>query len=193
MKIMREQVSFPPRSLLKVKWDDFPHFTYPWHFHSEFEIVYVLKSSGKRFVADNVEPFNEGDIILEGQSLGLSAGTGVAAGKEHILLFGGDPGIYFNRTERLNNAIEKASGADEEQSLWKEKDEMLSNHPGFSKDILAFNTRTKTWDKLDQISGDSPVTTSAFWWGETIVIPSGEIRPGIRTPKILGFDIEIKK
>lgn len=136
---------------------------------------------------------NECDIISEGKPLGLSAGTGVAAGKEHVLLFGGDPGIYFNRTERLNNAIEKASGADEEQSLWKEKDEMLSNHPGFSKDILAFNTRTKTWDKLNQISGDSPVTTTAFWWGETVVIPSGEVRPGIRTPKILGFDIENKK
>ncbi len=69
MKIMHEQVSFPPRTLLKVKWDDFPHFTFPWHFHSEFEIVYVLKSSGKRFVADSVEPFHEGDISLMGSNL----------------------------------------------------------------------------------------------------------------------------
>jgi hypothetical protein len=29
MKIMHEQVSFAPNSSLKVKWDDFPHFTYP--------------------------------------------------------------------------------------------------------------------------------------------------------------------
>jgi len=69
MKIMHEQVSFPPRTMLKVKWDDFPHFTYPWHFHSEFEIVYILKSSGKRFVADNVEPFREGDLTLLGSFL----------------------------------------------------------------------------------------------------------------------------
>ena len=69
MKIMHEQVSFAPRTLLKVKWDDFPHFTYPWHFHSEFEIVYVLKSSGKRFVADSVESFQEGDITLLGSNL----------------------------------------------------------------------------------------------------------------------------
>jgi AraC-like DNA-binding protein len=69
MKIMHEQVSFPPRAMLKVKWDDFPHFTYPWHFHSEFEIVYVLKSSGKRFVADSIEPFGEGDITLLGSHL----------------------------------------------------------------------------------------------------------------------------
>jgi len=69
MKIMHEQVSFPPRTMLKVKWDEFPHFTYPWHFHSEFEIVYVLKSSGKRFVADSVEPFSEGDLTLIGTNL----------------------------------------------------------------------------------------------------------------------------
>jgi len=69
MKIMHEQVSFAPRTMLKVKWDDFSHFTYPWHFHSEFEIIYVLKSTGKRFVADNVEPFGEGDITLLGSNL----------------------------------------------------------------------------------------------------------------------------
>ena len=69
MKIMHEQVSFAPRTMLKVKWDDFPHFTYPWHFHSEFEIVYVLKSSGKRFVADSIESFQEGDITLMGSNL----------------------------------------------------------------------------------------------------------------------------
>jgi AraC-like DNA-binding protein len=69
MKIMHEQVSFAPRTMLKVKWDDFPHFTYPWHFHSEFEIVYVLKSSGRRFVADSAEPFQEGDITLMGSYL----------------------------------------------------------------------------------------------------------------------------
>lgn len=136
---------------------------------------------------------NEGDIISEGKSLGLSAGTGVAAGEEHILLLGGDPGIFFNRTERLNNAIEKTSEEDEKQKLWQEKDEMLSNHPGFSKDILAFNTRSKTWFKIDQISGESPVTTTAFVWNGAIVIPSGEVRPGIRTPKVIGFNIEIKK
>ncbi len=69
MKIMHEQVSFVPRTMLKVKWDDFPHFTYPWHFHREFEIVYVLKSSGRRFVADSVEPFSQGGITLLGSNL----------------------------------------------------------------------------------------------------------------------------
>jgi cyclically-permuted mutarotase family protein len=135
---------------------------------------------------------NEGDIISEGKLLGLSAGTGIAVGEKHILLFGGDPGIYFNRTERMNAALEKVSG-EEKQKFWNEKDSMLSSHPGFSKDILAFNTRSKVWTKIDQISGDSPVTTTAFLWNGTVVIPSGEVRPGIRTPKVLSFDIQFEK
>ena len=83
MKIMHEQVSFAPRTMLKVKWDDFQHFTFPWHFHSEYEIVYVLKSSGKRFVADSVETFSEGDITLLGSNL-PHFWKSESTGEEHI-------------------------------------------------------------------------------------------------------------
>jgi hypothetical protein len=47
---MHEQVLLPGQSVIKVKWNDFPHFTFPWHFHSEMEILYVMKSEGTRFV-----------------------------------------------------------------------------------------------------------------------------------------------
>jgi cyclically-permuted mutarotase family protein len=151
-----------------------------------YSSVWKYKPSGQKWIS-------EGDILSEGKKLGLSAGTGVAAGSEHILLFGGDPGIFFNRTERLNNAIEKASGEEEKQRLWKEKDEMLSDHPGFSKDILSFNTRSKKWEKIGNLTGESPATTNAFLWNETVVIPSGEVRPGVRTPNVLGIKIEVSR
>lgn len=134
----------------------------------------------------------EGDIISDKKILALSAGTGIAVGSNHIILFGGDPGIFFNRTERLNAALEKVSG-EEKQKLWNEKDSMLTNHPGFSKDLLAFNTLSKTWEKIGQVTGESPVTTTSFLWNGTIVIPSGEIRPGVRTPKVIGVDIQFEK
>lgn len=69
MKIMHEQLSFEGNNSFKVKWDDFPHFTFPWHFHSEFEMVYVIKSFGKRFVADHIEDFEAGDLVLLGNNL----------------------------------------------------------------------------------------------------------------------------
>jgi cyclically-permuted mutarotase family protein len=151
-----------------------------------YSSVWKYKPSVQKWIS-------EGDIISEGKKLGLSAGTGIAAGAKHILLFGGDPGIYFNRTERLNNAIERAFVEEEKQRFWKEKDEMLSNHPGFSKDILSFNTRSKKWEKIGNLTDESPATTTAFRWNETVVIPSGEVRPGVRTPKVIGVEIEVRK
>ncbi len=67
--IMHEQVLIPGGSPIRIKWNDYPHFTYPWHFHSEFEIVLVLKSFGVRFVADTLEKFTEGDLVLVGSQV----------------------------------------------------------------------------------------------------------------------------
>ena len=69
MKLMHEQLNITGNNTIKVKWDDFPHFTFPWHHHNEFEIVYILKSYGKRFVGDNVADFAAGDLVLLGSNL----------------------------------------------------------------------------------------------------------------------------
>jgi len=68
-KIMHEQIDFPGRSAVKVKLQEKPHFTYPWHFHSEYEILYVQDGFGTSFVADNIEEFNSGDLALIGSNL----------------------------------------------------------------------------------------------------------------------------
>lgn len=66
MKLMHEHIDFPGRSTIKVKWRDTPYFTYPWHSHSEFELTYVIKSYGTRYVGDNIEKFGPGDLVLIG-------------------------------------------------------------------------------------------------------------------------------
>ncbi len=66
---MHEQVDFPGQSTIKVKWQDRPHFTYPWHFHSEYEILYVIDGFGTSFVADTIETFSSGDLVLLGSNL----------------------------------------------------------------------------------------------------------------------------
>jgi AraC-like DNA-binding protein len=69
MQILYEQINTDSLNTIKVKWDDFPYFTFPWHYHKEFEIVYVLKSYGKRYVGDSAEDFAEGDLVLLGSNL----------------------------------------------------------------------------------------------------------------------------
>ncbi len=66
---MHEQIDFPGRSAVKVKMREMPHFTYPWHFHTEYELLYVIKGFGTSFVADNIENFEGGDLALLGSNL----------------------------------------------------------------------------------------------------------------------------
>ncbi len=69
MKIMHEHIDFPGLSPVKVKIREMPHFTYPWHFHPEFEILYVIEGTGTSFVADTIEVFESGDLALIGSNL----------------------------------------------------------------------------------------------------------------------------
>ena len=61
--------------------------------------------------------------------------------------------------------------------------EPKSKHPGFPRDILVFDLKTQSLSK----SGEVPfslVTTNAVLWNDQIVIPGGEARPGVRSPKV---------
>lgn len=44
-------------------------FPCPWHYHPEYELVLVLKSSGRRMVGDNIGYFKEGDLVFMGSLL----------------------------------------------------------------------------------------------------------------------------
>jgi len=66
IQLMHEQLNLSTGSPVKIKWCDYDHFKYPLHFHSEYEIVYILKSTGKRFVGNNIEPYADGDLVLLG-------------------------------------------------------------------------------------------------------------------------------
>lgn len=44
-------------------------FPCPWHYHPEYELVLVLKSSGRRMVGDHIGYFKEGDLVFMGSML----------------------------------------------------------------------------------------------------------------------------
>jgi len=49
--------------------EEIPHFTVPWHFHPEIEILYVLKSSGKSYIGDSINNFTEGELCIIGENV----------------------------------------------------------------------------------------------------------------------------
>jgi N-acetylneuraminic acid mutarotase len=61
--------------------------------------------------------------------------------------------------------------------------EPKSKHPGFPRSILAFDTQTQKWSEAGEVPF-SLVTTNAVLWNSQIVIPGGEARPGVRSPKV---------
>ncbi len=126
-----------------------------------------------------------GKLKLARQSVfGLSAGTGLAYGDHAILIFGGDKGAVFNETERLTNAAGKTKSVGKREKLQQQKIKNLTNHPGFCRDVYLFDTLTGVLSLVGEIEGMAQVTTNAFWWNRQIIIPGGEIRPGVRTDKI---------
>lgn len=114
----------------------------------------------------------------------LSAGTGVAYEESKILLFGGDRGTTFSKVEKYQSLISKSVNEKEREKLIRKKNQILASHPGFSKQILSYDIVSGKFQKAGSLSFPAPVTTTAFWWGETVVIPSGEIKAGVRTPAI---------
>jgi cyclically-permuted mutarotase family protein len=115
----------------------------------------------------------------------VSAGTGISSGRSNILLFGGDKGETFSREEKLSVAIKDEKDEQKNNALKAEKIALLEAHPGFTGEVLLYNTVTDTWERTNPLPPGSPVTTTAIKWGNDIVIPSGEIKAGVRTSRIL--------
>ena len=114
----------------------------------------------------------------------VMAGTGFASGANHILVFGGADGKLFMELERLGAAIAQAADEAAAAPLKERQRAILTSHPGFRDDVLAYHTITDTWARIGKLPTPSHVTTIAVRWGERFIVPSGEIRPGIRSPKV---------
>lgn len=66
---MNEQLAISSSSPLRARFYDYQHFTYPWHFHSEYEIIYISESTGTQFVGNSIESYRAGDVLLIGSNL----------------------------------------------------------------------------------------------------------------------------
>jgi len=90
----------------------------------------------------------------------LMAGTAIGFGQSHLFVLGG--------------ATEK---------LFFDADALKDEHPGFIKQSLAYHTITDTWTEAGATPANH-VTTIAVKWGDEIIIPTGEVRPRVRSPKV---------
>ena len=60
-------------------------------------------------------------------------------------------------------------------------------HPGFLHSVMAYDVLTNEWSDFMEIPDEvsPPVTTSTTLLGAQTIIPSGEVKPGIRSPQVV--------
>ncbi len=117
----------------------------------------------------------------------VMAGNAYASGLEFIIFPSGTNGNEFLTLNALNHKIKDLESTNDTLQAKQLKQELvlrLENHEGFSKDVLAFNTITKSIVKISELPY-GVVTAPLVKWGDDVYIISGEISPGIRTPAIL--------
>lgn len=66
--VFKNPDSLLPRRLSITK-KEMPCFDSSWHYHPEYELLYVSRSNGIRFVGDSVSQFSPGDLVLVGPYL----------------------------------------------------------------------------------------------------------------------------
>ncbi len=59
-----EKIPSTPTSSITVKREITPYMDYPWHYHPEYEIIFVEKSYGIRLMGNHIGSFNDGDLMF---------------------------------------------------------------------------------------------------------------------------------
>lgn len=128
------------------------------------------------------------------KGLSVMAGSAAAVGTSEIWLFGGDRGELFLELEKHDLAIAAARAAGknaEVETGLSAKKAIYAKHPGFAREVLAYDTVKNTWRVAAMTPENiSPqVTTIAVKHGNAVLIPSGEIKPGIRTTDVVRVNL----
>lgn len=114
-----------------------------------------------------------------------ASATGLALPDGRLLLFGGNDGRIYNEIETCIIGAVQQSDAKARASFIQRKDSLMQHHPGFCRYILAYDPQLDRWDSIGDMPFASPVNTQAIQVGKRIIIPMGEVRPGLRSTWIL--------
>ncbi len=67
--------------------------------------------------------------------------------------------------------------------------EPKSKHPGFPKRVLSYDAKADQWSVVGETPA-SRATLPTVPWGDLFVIPSGEMKPGVRSPEVWAVGVK---
>ena len=69
MKAKLRHVTTSPDNSFKIKVFEEKEFQAEWHFHPQYELTYMIQSTGIRYVGDSMHSFERGDLVLVGKNV----------------------------------------------------------------------------------------------------------------------------
>lgn len=58
-----------PVHSFSIRHDTLPYFFNKWHYHSDVELIHIIKGEGTQFIGDHISRFSHGDVLLVGSNL----------------------------------------------------------------------------------------------------------------------------
>lgn len=132
---------------------------------------------------------NEGELTINEKSKVLMGASAETMGSMHLIVYGGSDEVLFDQLEHIGLELGQTPNDSIAAKLTAKRDKILNTHPGFSKEIIAYNSITKKWFVYDSVPHKIPVTALSFKKDDEFYIVSGEVSPGIRTPKVRKYTI----
>lgn len=68
-KILNEQLDITPSNPLRIRYYDYKNYTFPWHYHCQYELIYVEEGEGYCVVGDNILNYTHESLFLFGPNL----------------------------------------------------------------------------------------------------------------------------
>ncbi|QNE41941.1 galactose oxidase (plasmid) [Hymenobacter sp. NBH84] len=155
------------------------------------EALYVL--GGRETVAGTTtvfkdayryEPAQDHWAALPDMPVALAAHGAAAAGPHALLIPGGDDGVRLQQIEALNRQLATTPAGPAHNDLLQRRNALQAVHPGFRREVWEFRPGSRRWAVVDTLPYPAPVTTPVVRRGRQLLLPSGEISPGVRTPAI---------
>ena len=135
----------------------------------------------------------------DGKTHLLYAGSGVKSGKNNIICMGGaNYDVVFDALKRGRVAqIAKQSGDEDTFRDHLEWTQRYLTQPmewyQLNTDILAYNTLIGRWKETGKLPFPAFVCAVAVEWKNGWLLINGEIKPGIRTPKVYYGELTVSK
>lgn len=135
-------------------------------------------------------------MTAAGNGLYLSGGADFQGGKRVFLkdAYAFNPGKGWRRIADMPIPLQAGMAAElhgkpavfgGNDGSWADR-ESDPAHPGFRREILAFDPSTNTWTGEGRMPA-SLVTSAIAKWQGSLVIPGGEDRPGYRSSKVISL------